>query len=116
MTKSIAIIIILILVLVAILAFFNAQDSAYDEKVTADIIQVREALKIFYDENAYYPTSINAMPLGIEKYLEFWPNAPKPKGICKNNDQAYSYESIGGGTDYKLTYCLSDGIQVVNSK
>ncbi len=91
------IIIILIFLIVAGvigLAFVNAKDAAYDKKTIADIEKISEALKIYFDVNGYYPTSVNNVPNDIEKYLSFYPT---------NDNCSYSYERKSSGDDYTLT-------------
>ena len=107
-----AIILILVAVITlstVLLAFANAQVAARDEKRLKDIRQFRVALKLFYDENGYYPQSLGSgMPRGMNVYLDFWPTAPKAENGCTGTQNEYIYAQKFSGQDYILSFCLGE--------
>ena len=101
----ILIFIIAILALALLFAYVNARVSANDQKRVADIEQIQAALKVYFDENGFYPASSNGMPKDIETYLSFWPTAPSANGNCTNADNTYTY-ALRPSMDYWLSFCL----------
>jgi len=105
-TRVQLIILILILILAAstvTFAFVNAASQALDQQVLLDVTVIREALRLDFEENGFYPNSSNGIPNGIETYLNFYPTAVL-KGSCQ--DSAYTYTQKLSGTDYNLNFCL----------
>ncbi|MBX4187293.1 MAG: hypothetical protein KW802_03510 [Candidatus Doudnabacteria bacterium] len=108
---SVLILVLIILVILAALffAYVNAQAIAHDRRRLQDVEQIQAALKIYYDENGFYPASSNGMPKDIETYLSFWPVPPKPEGNCTKEDNQYAY-TLRPGNDYWLTFCLAGSV------
>ncbi|MBX4191545.1 MAG: hypothetical protein KW804_01970 [Candidatus Doudnabacteria bacterium] len=100
----ILILIIVILVLTVSFAYLSAKTSANDQKSLANVEQIQKALKLYYDENGFYPASNNGVPKDIETYLSFWPT-PSPSGRCSKNYNEYSY-TLRPGADYWVMFCL----------
>ena len=101
-------ILILIIVLISfacLFAFLSARTQAFDQKVLVDVAQIAQALKIYHDENNFYPSG-SGRPAGINGYLSFW---PAPENKCGLASYAYSQKS--SGDDYNLSFCLNTNIQ-----
>ncbi|HEX9503791.1 MAG TPA: hypothetical protein VF974_05755 [Patescibacteria group bacterium] len=101
----ILILIIAIVVLVLLFAYVNARISANDQKRLADIGQIQAALKVYFDENGFYPASNKGLPKDIETYLNFWPTAPSKNGKCSDEKNTYTYV-LRPGMDYWVSFCL----------
>ena len=114
--RIILILIISTVVITLLLAYINAQTAANDQKRLADISQIRLALKVYFDQNGFYPSASNGIPKEIEKYLSFWPQAPKSNGNCTDEGNTYRY-SLKPGMDYTISFCLgSSGFHSATSK
>lgn len=94
-----------VVVFVFFFAYIKAQSTANDQKRINDIEQIQAALKIYHDDNGFYPVSNNGVPKNIENYISFWPTAPNANGRCTDEQNTYSY-SQRPGTDYWVTFCL----------
>lgn len=92
--------------LAVLLAFFSARTQAANNNRVADVNQIQAALKIYFDENGFYPAG-NGTPTRFEEYLDFWPTPPKPAGSCGQGTDTYNYTQRSLGSDYSLTFCLS---------
>lgn len=92
--------------LALLLAFFSARTQAANNNRVADVTQIQAALKIYFDENGFYPPG-SGTPTGFNEYLDFWPTPPKPAGSCGRGTDVYSYSQRSLGSDYSLTFCLS---------
>jgi Tfp pilus assembly protein PilE len=117
--------IIFILALVTLAAWGSAKKEARDAKRMTDISQINEALKIFNNENGFFPAQdSSSKPQGIESYLSFWPEAPLPSdGICSKAQNSYYYGQVEAGSDFQLSFCLGQstkglaaGFHTINSK
>lgn len=97
-------------VLAVILAFGSARSSAANQNRLSDVAQIHEALKVFYDQNGYYPYG-SPVPERIADYLDHWPTPPGPAGICSTINDTYAYSQKSLGSDYAVTFCLSAKIQ-----
>lgn len=106
----ILILILTIMVIVVFFAYINAQSVAKDEKRIADVQQIQAALKMYLDENGFYPVNSNGIPKDIETYLSFWPQAPTPSGNCSADDNTYKYVQRPG-MDYWVSFCLGKQYQ-----
>ena len=85
------------------LASSSAKVAARDRHRLADVQKIYEALKIFYEENGYYPYgSGTAEPTGLSNYLDGWPVSP-PSGKCPNT---YIYNQKSQSNSYELSFCL----------
>src|SRR3989338_8456803 len=93
--------IVALLSLVCLAAFFSANIDVNDQKVLVDVSQISQALKIYHDENGFYPPG-ETIPSGIESYLSFW---PVPENNCGNVNK-YHYSQRNSGENYNLTFCL----------
>lgn len=102
--------IVALLSLVCLTAFFSAQQQANDQKVLVDISQISTALKIYHDENGFYPSG-ETKSAGIESYLSFW---PLPTNDCGNMKE-YDYSQKNFGEDYNLTFCLKKSTERLTS-
>lgn len=109
--KSIVIIFTLVAILLTLgLAFRSARIQARDARRVADVKQIMDALKIYYDYNQKYPSVIEGQPKDITRYLEYWPQAPTPAdGNCNELVNQYKYEQLANGESYKLSFCLGKG-------
>ena len=98
-------------VIASLSAFVQAQASARDQERFQDVKQVAAALKIYFNENGFYPSDNGlGMASDLGNYLDFWPNAPKPDGSCSKNQNTYSYVQILSGSDYQLNFCFGQTI------
>ena len=119
------IILVLILVIIGITvfsAYLGAQSYAKDQKRITDITQIQAALKVYFDENGFYPSTQNGEPKNLETYLSFWPTSPNANGSCSKDQNTYVY-SQRTNSDYALTFCLgnkfgnySAGVHTATSK
>ena len=108
---SILVFIMVIAGITGLAAFAQAQASARDQERLLDIKQVAGALKIYFDENGFYPSGNEAgAASGMSSYLDFWPAAPKPDGSCTKNQNTYSYSQKSSDSDYLLTFCLGHSV------
>lgn len=103
---GIAIAIILIGLIVVFLAYTSGQSKARDERRLADVSKIQQALKIFFDENGYYPFGGEGQePTGLSNYMDGWPANPESKS-CPD---AYFYRQNSQGEGYELNFCLEHG-------
>jgi hypothetical protein len=102
--------ILVIVGIVVFLAYINAQSVANDKKRIGDVEQIQKALKLYFDENGFYPRSVAGIPQDIDKYLEAWPQAPDKEGNCTEDENRYTY-SQRPGTNYQVTFCLGGKAQ-----
>jgi type II secretory pathway pseudopilin PulG len=108
--------IVIIIVTTVGIAYGSAKSQAQDKQRLSDASKIAEALKLYFDINGFYPTSVDGLPKGIEAYLDFYPTPPNPNGVC-TSVQTYSYERKDSGTDYILHFCLGEsGMHTVTSK
>ncbi|OGE82898.1 MAG: hypothetical protein A3B10_02470 [Candidatus Doudnabacteria bacterium RIFCSPLOWO2_01_FULL_44_21] len=113
----ILIVIAVIVVLVTSLAFFSAQTEARDQIKMIDVSRIQKALKIYFDENGFYPYSNNGQPIGINNYLDFWPKPPSADSNCSSTQSDYNYVQKNNGGDFTLTFCLAKArLQIINSQ
>lgn len=118
-SMSIRLVIFILIVAIAgstvLAAFVSAQAVAKDQQRLWDISLIRAALQIYFNENNFYPESDgNGKPLGLNNYLDFWPNSPQANTGCSDSQNQYWYSQKLGGSDYSLTFCLAqdyDGLQ-----
>ncbi len=97
-----ALIVILALAVLG-LAFSSAKTQARDRHRLVDVQKIHDALKIFFEENGYYPYgSGTGEPTGLANYLDGWPVSPK-SSRCPNT---YSYVQKSQGNSYDLIFCL----------
>jgi type II secretory pathway pseudopilin PulG len=122
--------ILILIAIVALIAFgilfayLSSASSARDLQRIKDISLMSEALKIYFEENGFYPDgSSTEIPSGIETYVDRWPAAPVADGACSNLSNRYLYTQKLNGSDYALTFCLgskteglSPGIHTLNPK
>lgn len=121
--KIIILVVIITLGLLAVLFALNsARFAAANENRVADVVQIQEALRVFHDQNGYYPYG-NGTPEGIQEYLDHWPVPGSPAGSCSKVNDVYFYTQKSGGSDYNLNFCLSAkasglgaGVHIVNSQ
>lgn len=79
----------------------------------SDVELIRGALQNYRQDDGFYPSALtpgNALvsPSG-KTYLKNIPNNQVDK-VC---DQPFSYESIEGGSDYNLSFCLSANLDTL---
>lgn len=89
----------------------NTKTTARNTRRLADIKELQLALKLFYNDNGYYPTAItagNSISRNGVNYLLRVPENPKPwnDGTCPN--QGYQYKQIENGQRYTISFCVSD--------
>jgi hypothetical protein len=98
--------IVLLVLMVLGLAYSAAQAQVRDRHRLIDIQKIHDALKIFFEENGYYPYGTGTgEPTGLSNYLDGWPVSPK-SAACPNN---YSYAQKAQGNSYELVFCLDHG-------
>jgi type II secretory pathway pseudopilin PulG len=100
----ITIIIAGLLSLAVLFGFVSGKTQASNQKVLTDVTQISSALKIYFQENGYYPYDPNS-PTGLENYLSFWPK-PANDGSCSKYTDYYYSQKLSGD-DYNLVFCLS---------
>src|SRR3989344_2421778 len=92
--------------IVVVSAFSSAQGKARDERRLSDVSKIQQALKIFFDENGYYPFGGEASePTGIGNYIDGWPASPSSKAC----PETYFYRQNSQGEGYELEFCLEQG-------
>lgn len=89
----------------------NTKSTARNTRRLADVKQLQLALKMYYNDNGFYPTAITAgssIALKGVNYLLRVPENPKPwnDGSCPNQD--YQYRQFENGQRYSITFCVSD--------
>ena len=88
-------------------AYVSARVAARDKKRRMDITQMTAALKLFFEENGFYPSGGGqSFPRGMNDYLDYWPTAPAAETGCTEAQNAYNYSPKSAGADYLLTFCL----------
>ena len=109
----ILIVVISLLGITILLAYISARSQARDEQRMADVNAIQSALKIYFIENGFYPSSANGQPAGITDYLDRWPTPPKGDSCTSDS---YAYAPKVNASDYALTFCLVNGIHTLSSK
>ncbi len=90
------------------LAYRSAQVEARDRHRLADVQKIYDALKIFHEENGYYPYGNGTgEPTGLSDYLDSWPVSPS-SGKCPNT---YIYNQKSQSNSYELSFCLDRGAE-----
>lgn len=124
-TESLILIVIVFLGLVIVLlAYGSAKSSARDQQRIVDVGVMQKALQIYFTENGGYPDGTNVViPVGMDNYLDRWPQASVADGSCNSAQNNYLYSQKSNGSDYLLTFCLgastnglSAGPHLINSK
>lgn len=106
-----------ILATLAVVALQQARKNARDAKRIADVRQMQTALELFFNDNQYYPDTIDEyatgqIATGGVVYMNIIPSAPTPAdGTCTATSNAYEY--VGTGTavgdywgEYAIDFCL----------
>ncbi len=96
----------------------SATTKARDARRIADARQLQTALELFYNDNNRYPAasptgeiSMSDGNMKFSTYISTYPQAPAPAdGGCTETNNKYLYEQVGGGQDYKLTFCLGNDV------
>ncbi len=88
----------------------NTKTTARNTRRLSDIKQLQLALKLYYNDNGFYPTSITpgaSLARNGVNYMLRVPSNPKPwnDGTCPPND--YQYTQLEGGKRYSLNFCVS---------
>lgn len=95
---------------VSLVSFGSARRSARDARRLSDIKQIQLALKSFYTDNGYYPTTVTpgrSIGSGSNSYLLQVPSNPQPRSEKGCPDQDYTYTQLEDGQRYALSFCLS---------
>lgn len=102
-----------ILATLAVVALQQARKNARDAKRIADVRQMQTALELFFNDNQYYPDSIDGqIGTGSTVYMNIIPTAPTPAdGPCDNTSNAYNYTGTGTPVgsywgSYTIDFCL----------
>ena len=89
-----------------------AREKARNASRLADIKQVQTALGLYYNDQGFYPDSVDfgglgSIAYGTVTYMTRVPSNPEPRneGVCPNDN--YSYRALEGGKNYELNYCFS---------
>ena len=100
---------------IAVVSIGDARAKSRDAKRVADVKQIQTALELFRGDANRYPTSAEFVAganldynngISTTTYIRI-PEAPTPAdGICSDNYNNYTYQSVGGGTSYRLNFCL----------
>ena len=102
---------ILVLVIAAIMGIASGRGQARDARRVADIKQVSEALKVYYENNQKYPEDMSSQPKDMANYLEFWPKSPTPSdGSCTKEVNNYFYQQLDNGESYVLGFCIGHAV------
>jgi hypothetical protein len=101
----IILLVVVVIVSTVFLAYLQAGGEARDQQRLLDMTAIESALNLYFDDYGSYPSTNNALPKGLDIYLEFWPQ-PAAANNCKQN--SYSYTQKAGGTDYAVSFCLED--------
>jgi prepilin-type N-terminal cleavage/methylation domain-containing protein len=106
-----------ILATLAVVALQQARKNARDAKRIADVRQMQTALELFFNDNQYYPETIDAavagqIGTGSVVYMNIVPTAPTPADGTCDTDNTYSYVATGtavgtvGHGSYEINFCL----------
>jgi general secretion pathway protein G len=100
---------------IAVVSIGDARAKSRDAKRVADVKQIQTALELFRGDANRYPTSVEFVAgedlvynngISTTTYIKI-PEAPTPAdGICSDNYNSYAYQSIDGGTNYRVSFCL----------
>ena len=89
---------------VVLVSLNSAREKARNARRIADARQAVGALELYFDAQStpQYPAATSS----LTPYLAVWPSYPSPAGTgCTQTN--YTYAQVGGGSDYTLTFCLS---------
>lgn len=91
----------------------NTKSTARNTRRLADIKELQLALKLYYNDNGFYPTAITAgtsISRNGVNYLLRVPENPKPwgDGACSTFNSDYQYTQLEGGKRYSLRFCLTE--------
>lgn len=99
--------------------FFNTiRMNSRDARRLADVKQIQNALKMYYNDVGFYPTAITAngsIANGGTNYLLRIPSNPVPRNDNNCADQDYKYTQLENGQRYTLSFCLGDKTDEYNS-
>ena len=103
---GILVVIVILALLVLGLGYSSARSLARDRHRLADVQKIHDALKVFFEENGYYPYGTGTgEPTGLADYLETWPSSP----VSSHCPNTYTYSQKAQGNSYELTFCLDQG-------
>lgn len=91
----------------------NTKSTARNTRRLADIKELQLALKLYYNDNGFYPTAITAgtsISRNGVNYLLRVPENPKPwgEGNCSEFNSDYQYKQLEGGKRYSLRFCVTE--------
>jgi general secretion pathway protein G len=84
----IVIVIVFVLAIIIVPNLLSGPARARDSQRKADMRTIKTALETYYNDNNYYPTSLNVLAEGTTPYIKTIPTDPKTK-------QAYVYTTTG---------------------
>lgn len=88
----------------------NTKSTARNTRRLADIKQLQLALKLYYNDNGFYPTTVTpgtSLSRNGVNYMLRVPANPKPwnDGTCPSSD--YQYKQLENGQRYSISFCVS---------
>jgi prepilin-type N-terminal cleavage/methylation domain-containing protein len=95
---------------VVLLSLNSAREKARNARRVADARQIVGALELYYDSqtSSTYPVTAANVKTDLVSYLATWPTYPTPAGgTCGATDYVYTPTGSPVGSDYTLTFCLS---------
>lgn len=88
-------------------AYAGGKSDARDAQRAADIYRIIESLNNYHIENNRFPDVAQNRPVGLEQYLDRWPEPPQPAdGTCLLDQNRYVYSTYNNGTSFSLSFCL----------
>ncbi len=107
--------VILFLIGVAVFfAYIFSATQAADKQRLADVAVMKDALKVYYNENGFYPNGSDTEdPVDMNDYVDRWPKSPPLSGSCTSLNNRYLYSQKLNGSDFTLDFCLgqsTDGV------
>ncbi|HYC80067.1 MAG TPA: hypothetical protein VEC17_03500 [Candidatus Binatia bacterium] len=105
---------VFVMLIVTVSAFSAAKEDSRDAHRVADVMQLRQAMKLYMDEYGQYPQGSNGIAVGVDdsfaRFIAKWPTPPKPAdGSCQETNNVYYYELTNSGSSYEIRFCLGNG-------
>ena len=100
-----------ILTTLVMVSLDNTKKTARNARRLADIKQLQLGLKMYYNDNGFYPTYVSptaSLARNGVNYLLRIPQNPRPYNDNNCPDQGYQYTQLENGQRYSLTFCLGD--------
>ncbi|MFA5643957.1 MAG: LamG-like jellyroll fold domain-containing protein [Patescibacteria group bacterium] len=102
-----------ILATLVVVSLGDTRAKARDSQRISDIKQMQVALRLYFSDQGYYPSSstvTSSIYFGDTVYMDRLPQAPTPPdGDCTVSDNQYVYSELGENNEsYSIYFCLGE--------